>query len=82
MPNAVQSSVGQRAYHVHGYRKCNNDTQLEAFFGWMWDWLNMLDSINNKCEPNLLFKKNANAFLGFHCSLGMSSSLQNPHFTK
>jgi len=42
----------------------------------------MWDSIDNKCEPKLLFEKNANAFLGLCCSLGMSSSLQNPQLTK
>jgi hypothetical protein len=30
----------------------------------MWDWPSMRNSIDNKCEPKLLFEKNANAFLG------------------
>jgi predicted glycoside hydrolase/deacetylase ChbG (UPF0249 family) len=37
--------------------------------------------INNKCETKLLFENNANAFIGLHCSLKMSSSLQNPQLT-
>jgi hypothetical protein len=42
--------VGQRTYHAHCHWKCNNDAQLEAYFGWMWDWPSIQDSINNKCE--------------------------------
>ncbi len=82
MPNAFQNNVGQRMYHVHCYQKCNNDTQSKVFFGWMWDWPSMWDFIDNKCEPKLLSKKNANAFLRFHCNLGMNNSLQNSQLKK
>jgi hypothetical protein len=74
--------VLDKAYHVHCHQKCNNDTHSKASFGWMWDWPSMRDSIDNKCEPKLLFEKNANAFLRLHFSLGMSSFLQNPQLTK
>jgi hypothetical protein len=82
VPNVVQNSVGQRTYHVYCYQKCNNDTQSKPSFGWIWDWPSMWDFINNKCESKLLSKKNANAFLRFHFSLGMSSYLQNSQLTK
>jgi hypothetical protein len=82
VPNAIQNSVRQRTYHAHCHHNCNNDTHSKAFFGWMWDWPSMQDSINNKREPKFLYEKNANAFIGLHCSLGMSSFLQNPQLTK
>ncbi len=66
MPNEVQNNAKQRMYHVHCHPKCSDDTLLGVFFGWMWDQPRMHGSNGNICELELLFGKNANAFLAPH----------------
>ncbi len=63
MPNEVQNNAKQIMYHVLCHPKCNSDTLLGVFFGWMWDQPKMQGSSGNICELELLFVRNASAFL-------------------